>query len=241
MAGTLEQSHDDAHQRQSAALVEAEKLIDRLHRQAEEHREALVRAIHDDLGGLLVAAAMDLIQVQKRSSDLRLVNLGPLSRGTQSLQSAIEVGRRLVEQLRPSMLDNFGLFAALKWHLRQASKGSSAQLTESFPADEPGFDGEAVTTLFRVAEEAINLIFRRDGVMAAGVILELKEGSMTMKFSGDGVPELVNGVESGLARALTSMQHRIRSLGGTIILVQADNGTVLEALVPLQVYQTPAP
>ena len=81
------------------------------------------------------------------------------------------------------------------------------------------------------------MIFKRHGVLAAGVNLELKQNSMTMKFSDNGVPELVDGVEVGLANALSSMQHRIRALGGTIVLAQSEDGTVLEALVPLQLQE----
>jgi hypothetical protein len=51
----------------TGALSHAEDLIDRLHREAEKHRETLARAIHDDLGGLMVSAAMDLLSVQKHS------------------------------------------------------------------------------------------------------------------------------------------------------------------------------
>lgn len=91
----------------------AEDLIDRLHGEAETDRAALTRTIHDDLGGLMVSAAMDLTSVRQRLP------------------------------LRPSILDNFGLFAALKWQLKKASEGTSAQLTESYLA----FSGVSADTL----------------------------------------------------------------------------------------------
>ena len=94
----------------------------------------------------------------------------------------------MVEELRPSILDNFGLFAALKWQLKQASEGSGARLTESFPATEPLFQAAALTTLFRVAEEPINMIFKRHGVMAAGINLQIEDGAITMQFFGDATP-----------------------------------------------------
>ena len=76
-----------------------------------------------------MSAAMDLILVQKRASERNNENLRPLDRGALSLQAAIQMGRDLVEQLRPSILDNFGLFAALKWHLNRASAGSGGELS----------------------------------------------------------------------------------------------------------------
>lgn len=217
-----------------AALSEAEDLIDRLHDEAETHREVLTRAIHDDLGGLLVSAAMDFTSVRQRLPELDLPILEQLERGRKSLQLAIALSRRMVEELRPSILDNFGLIAALKWQLKQASEGSGAKLTETYPAAEPFFQPAALTALFRIAQEAIKMIFNRGSVKAAGISLHLENGGITMRFTDDGIPHMVGGLEVGAASAVTSMKHRIRALGGTVELLRTEAGvTVLKAYMPL--------
>lgn len=230
----MEKSSESGVERRRA-LEQAEELIDRLHAEAETHRKSLARAIHDDLGGLLVSAAMDFTSVQQHLSEPDFAILELLERGTQTLRSAIDLSRRMVEELRPTILDNIGLFAALKWQLKQASEGSGARLTESFPPTEPSFQPNALTALFRVAEEAIGMMFKRGGVMAADINLQIEDDAITMQFFDDGVPVMAEGVEVGSASALTSMQHRIRALGGTVELLRTDSGgTLLRAHMPLR-------
>ena len=80
----------------------------------------------------------------------------------------------MVEELHPTILDNFGLFAALKSSLSRASKGTEAHLSQNFPANEPQFTAADSTAPFRIAEEAINMIFRRDGVRSLASIWQSK-------------------------------------------------------------------
>jgi signal transduction histidine kinase len=220
--------------RRLAALGDAEDLIDRLHAEAEAHRASLAREIHDDLGGLMVSAAMDFTSVRRGLQDIDAAILKQLDRGKKTLESAIDLSRRMVEELRPSILDNIGLFAALKWQLKKASEGSSVQLTESYPASEPAFQPGASTALFRIAQEAIAMIFNRNSVGAAEVNFQVDDGRILMRFTDDGIPNLVDGEEVGALSALTSMKHRIRALGGTVEQRRTDSGgSELTACMPL--------
>jgi signal transduction histidine kinase len=234
-------SDDQASRRRHAALGDAEDLIDRLHAEAEAHRSALAREIHDDLGGLMVSAAMDLTSVLRGLPDIDASLLKQLDRGKKTLESAIDLSRRMVEELRPSILDNFGLFAALKWQLKKASAGSSVRLTENYPASEPAFQPAASTALFRVAQEAIAMIFTRKSVAAAEVTFQVENGRILMRFTDDGIPHLVDGQEVGALSALTSMKHRIRALGGTVELRRTDSGgSELTACMPMSELPPPA-
>ena len=69
----------------TAALSAAEDLIDRLLLEAETYRSLLAQVIHDDLGGLMVSTAMDLVLVQRQATELNLLAIGPLERGRKSL------------------------------------------------------------------------------------------------------------------------------------------------------------
>lgn len=220
--------------RRTAALAEAEALIDRLYAESEAHREELSQAIHDEMGALLVSAAMDFTSVRQKVASLDVTVREQLDRGRSTLQSAVDVSRRMVEDLRPSILNNFGLFAALKWQLKRASDGSAAELTENYPVIEPHFHPRALTALFRVAQEAIGLIFNRGSVTAAGINIQVENGGILMVFTDNGIPTMVGGFEVGAADALASMKHRIRALGGTIELLRTDaSGTVVKAFMPL--------
>ena len=94
-------TESETSERRLAALSEAEDFIDRLHSEAETQREALSRTIHDELGGFLVSAAMDFTSVRQRLPELDVPILEQLERGRKTLESAIALSRRMVEELRP--------------------------------------------------------------------------------------------------------------------------------------------
>lgn len=69
---------------------------------------------------------------------------------------------------------------------------------------------------------------------AVSLNLQIENAGITMRFTDDGTPELVDGREGGAASSITSMKHRIRALGGTVdLLPREDGGTVLTAHLPL--------
>jgi signal transduction histidine kinase len=71
-------------------------------------------------------------------------------------------------------------------------------------------------------------------VKTAGIGLQIENDGITMRFTDDGIPNVVGGLEVGAASAMTSMKHRIRALGGTVELLRTDApGTALKAHMPL--------
>ena len=107
------------------ALREAESLITHLQVTTEADKAKLARKLHDELGGLMVSALMDLGSVQQLQHDINGPARQRLDRVKETLEAAIDLKRRVIEELRPSILDNFGLFAALRWHLRRLYEGSN--------------------------------------------------------------------------------------------------------------------
>ena len=101
------------------ALLEAESLIAHLHQNSESEKSRLTRELHDDLGGLMVSAVMDLSSVTRRLATSDPEAHQKFERIRSTLESAIDLSREMIEGLRPSILDNFGLFAALRWQLKR--------------------------------------------------------------------------------------------------------------------------
>jgi signal transduction histidine kinase len=216
------------------ALVEAEALIAHLHANAETEKLFLTQELHDDLGGLLVSAIMDLSSARTRLPPMDPRLQAQFERIRKTLESAIDHSRRMAEELRPSILDNFGLFAALQWQLKRASRESNAICTEAYPDVEPQFQSAALTALFRIAQDALAMTFKRESVKSADLNVRVEDGAVWMKFSDDGVPVMLDGKETGAANAIASMRHRIRVLGGTVDMNRtADGGTVLTAWMPM--------
>src|ERR1700760_1957253 len=128
-----------------------------LHNAAELQSLALHTTLHDEFGGLIVAATMDLASVTAEwTGD------GPferrLRRAHQAMMSAVDLKRRLSEELRPSLLDNIGLFAALRWHTRSGCERSGAKCSQNYPDQELSLTPAAMTTLYRIAQESLVLV-----------------------------------------------------------------------------------
>jgi hypothetical protein len=104
---------------------------------SEQEKSALSRELHDELGGLLVAARMDLSWLQQRlpTSDPSIEQR--FKRIHESLSAGVDLKRRVVEELRPTLLDNMGLFAALRWQFKETCRRAGLKCTETIPESEP--------------------------------------------------------------------------------------------------------
>ncbi len=111
-----------------ARTTELRDLSRHMSRVAETEKHALARELHDELGGLLVAMRMDISQIRKRSGSTEDPDLqARWARVEQAVAQGLELKRRVIEDLRPTLLDNMGLFTALRWLGSQTSE--QAQLT----------------------------------------------------------------------------------------------------------------
>jgi signal transduction histidine kinase len=218
------------------ALLEAETLITRLLASTETHRTLLAREVHDELGGLVVSAIMDLSSALRRLPALDPSIKIQFDRIRQTLEDTVDRSRKMVEELRPSILDNFGLFAALQWQLKKSGRSSSAICTEAYPDVEPLFGPDASIMLFRVAQEALAMMFARGMLKSADLTVRVEDGDLFMRFTDDGVPVMSDGEqEDGAANALVSMRQRLRALGGQVNLSRtAGGGSVLTARLSLR-------
>jgi signal transduction histidine kinase len=215
------------------ARLEFEGLVTYLQNTTEINNTALSHELHDELGGLMVAAVMDLDAVSRVDPPLSQIALNRLERVKETLQQAIVLKRRVIEELRPSILDNFGLFAALRWQLKKTWDNLDIVSTENYPAVEPAFDSHAAIALFRIAQEALSLATKRASVKSTDLTVSVDQGNLSMRFSDDGVPS-AEAQTGKPAMILASMRHRIRVLGGNVQISRTEAGaTVLTVSMPL--------
>jgi signal transduction histidine kinase len=213
--------------------LECEGLVTHLQNAAELKDTALSHELHDDLGGLMGAAVMDLEAVRCVKPALSQNALNRVDRVKRTLEQAITLKRRVIEELRPSILDNFGLFAALRWQLKKTWGHSDVISTETFPDVEPQFESHVATSLFRIAQEALSIALKRASVKSTDLTVCADHGKFLMRFSDDGVPNVEMRTEDP-AMILASIRHRIRMLGGSVQLFSAEAGaTVLTVSMPL--------
>lgn len=212
--------------------LECEGLVTHLQNTAELKDTALSHELHDELGGLMQAAVMDLDAVRRIRPSLTQSALNRVDRVKETLEQAIDLKRRVIEELRPSILDNFGLFAALRWQLKKTWGNSDVVWTQTYPNVEPQFKSHAAIALFRIAQEALSIALKRASIKSTDLTVSVYQGNFWMRFSDDGVPNAESQTVDPMI--LASMRHRIRVLGGTVQISSTDAGaTVLTASMPL--------
>ncbi len=216
---------------------ELEALSTHLQNVSEQERSALARELHDELGSLLVAARMDLSWLQRRlPTEDPTVKLR-WQRIQDGLDAGVNLKRRVVEQLRPTLLDNMGLFAALRWQLQESCGRAGIRCTETYPDPEPRFSASASIAVFRMVQEALTNILKHARARSVDLFMDVDETAdmFTIRITDDGVgipPERVTGLVG--SHGLASMRHRMTALGGKWEIGRgANGGTILTAHLAL--------
>src|SRR5688572_8515316 len=125
-----------------------------LQMQSEHEKAALARELHDSLGGLLTPAKMDLAWLEARlGSDPQYAPR--LKRLSDLIDEGIDLKRRIIEALRPSLLDHLGLATALQWHVDDACKAADVSCTLLFSDEVGRLPADVEITLYRLVQEIV--------------------------------------------------------------------------------------
>jgi signal transduction histidine kinase len=201
---------------------------------SEQEKSALSRELHDELGGLLVAARMDLSWLQQRMPTADPAIEQRFKRIHDSLSAGVDLKRRVVEELRPTLLDNMGLFTALRWQFKETCRRTGLHCTETIPETEMKFSPDASIGVFRVAQEALTNILKHAEAKSADLAVLIEGDTLTLRISDDGKGIPKNRVGISTSHGLVAMRHRIAGLGGVWdIRTPSSGGTVVTALIPL--------
>jgi signal transduction histidine kinase len=201
---------------------------------SEEEKSALSRELHDELGGLLVAARMDLSWLQQKlpTSDPNIEQR--FKRIHESLSAGVDLKRRVVEELRPTLLDNMGLFTALRWQFKETCRRAGLKCTESIPDTEPKFNPDAAIGVFRIAQEALTNILKHAEAKSADLVIGIESDLFVLRVADDGKGIPPNRLQTITSHGLASMRHRINALGGSWeVRSPSSGGTIMTAQIPL--------
>lgn len=192
----------------------------------EEERRRLRRDLHDGVGPTLAAMSMKLEVLNDRvAPDDRAI----VSQLGEEVQETITDIRRLVYELRPPALDEFGLVPALSEQATRLS-ASGAQFKVRGPIDMPQLPAAAEVATYRIALEAMTNVSKHAGATACEVELSLNGGiRLTVSDNGDG---FAPGARHGVG--MSSMRERAAEIGGDLTVETSGEGTVVSAVLPLE-------
>jgi signal transduction histidine kinase len=201
---------------------------------SEQEKSALSRELHDELGGLLVAARMDLSWLQQRLPTGEPAIEQRFKRIHESLSAGVDLKRRVVEELRPTLLDNMGLFTALRWQFKESCRRTGLTCSERIPEIDLKFNADAAIGVFRVAQEALTNILKHAEAKAAALSVDIQNDTFILQVSDDGRGIMPSRLKTSTSHGVSSMKHRIAALGGSWdVHSPASGGTVVTARIPM--------
>jgi PAS domain S-box-containing protein len=210
----------------------------RLMEAQEAERQSLARELHDEIGQVLTAVRINLQSIQ-RSGGTNL-NISQLDESVAIVDDALGRVRELSIDLRPSLLDDLGLSAALRWYVdRYAQRtGIIAEVLDGFQ-DGGRLPRELETACFRIAQAALTNVARHARASSVSVQLERLRGKMLLTVIDDGVgfdlDHLRKNALAASALGLRGMEERALAVGGYIKIDSgAGRGTRVRAAFPLR-------
>ena len=225
---------EDLEREVSTRTRELTELSNHLQQVSEAEKRALARELHDELGALLVAVKMDLSQLRRHlptgdpDIDKRWARI------QSALSEGIDLKRRVIEQLRPTLLDNMGLCAALKWQLQETCGRAGLECRDHFPQDEPSIPSDAAIAIFRVVQESLTNVIKHARAKSVDVSVEILSSNLVVTVEDDGIGLSTEQPNLPGLHGLSSMRHRVRSLGGQLTIGPGEGrGTRVRIVVPL--------
>ena len=188
------------------------RLVTHMQNTLEAEKSALAKELHDELGGLITAAKMDMQWLSARiGGSLDAASDEKFKSVMQMLNQAMTMKRRVVENLRPSLLDHFGLAVALRSHYEENCRSSGIDCVASLPDETIELPSATQLALFRVAQQVLASVLARGNAKHVELVLESEEGGYSLLIGDDGA-----AFDETFDRALVGLRHRIQGMGGTL-------------------------
>jgi signal transduction histidine kinase len=215
----------------TAALTELSNYLQTVR---EEERAKLARDIHDELGGILVSAKMDVNWAEERVRRADTAAAAKLERALKTLDDGVQIKRRIIEELRPTLLDNLGLSAALEWQLHEICDRAGLACEIATPEDDSAIPPTVSIALFRILQEALTNVLKYARASRVSVDLAVADGSVMLVIEDDGIGIQDNAHSNRLSHGISGMRQRVRALRGEFsIRRRREGGTMIEVHVPL--------
>jgi PAS domain S-box-containing protein len=201
----------------------------------EEERTHIAREIHDELGQQLTVLKMDVSWLNKKLAAAESSVKEKLKDLLNLLEGAVKSVRRISSELRPSLLDDLGLIAAIEWHLKEFEKRAGIKV--KFYADEPelSLPEETRTGLFRIFQESLTNVARHANAKKVSVSLKRKGGEIVLSIEDDGNGFDKMKVADKKTLGILGMEERSSMMGGKYQINSIPGeGTIVEVSVPFE-------
>lgn len=210
-------------------------LSEYLQKAREEERTFIAREIHDELGQILTGIKLDLSWIKTKSPQMAEELSTRLIAAIDLTNVAINSVKRIATSLRPVVLDDFGLTAAIEWLCLQFNQKNNITLNLKLETGEHIFPKDLSTTVFRICQEALTNISRHSNATHVDVEMRVEDRVLRLVIRDNGIGLKTEMKASSLG--IMGMRERAESLGGELdIATNESNGVTLELKVPYDEY-----
>jgi len=225
----------EAQQEIRESREQLRRLASHLESVREEERARLAREIHDELGGILTALKMDISWMQRQLGDAPALE-EKLTTMTGLTDSAIRTMRRIITDLRPSVLDDLGLIPAIEWQLSEFRKHSGLEMDLDVAAqsDMPALSPAHAVAVFRIFQESLTNIARHAGARTVRVAVGQTPEAFVLTVDDDGRGMTEQTPAGRSSYGILGMRERARHLGGELSIAPREGGgTRVRLTLPL--------
>ncbi|MET0091889.1 MAG: response regulator [Sedimenticola sp.] len=231
----------EAEQELELSRERLRSLSNHLQQVREDEKKHIAREIHDELGGMLTAIKLDADWLQEQLDDKYYDAAAKIADMTELVLDSI---RRIVTELRPTLLDDMGLWAALEWQLGEFDKRTGIQCilkTEcddsdaSIGCDKTTFSPKVSIVLFRVVQEALTNIYRHASATRVDIACALVDEKVNLSIRDNGIGFDDALIDKPSSHGIRGMYERAGSMGGSLqIESQSGSGTLIRISLPLE-------
>ena len=214
----------------------------RLQMVREEERKHIAREIHDELGGSLTGIKMDFSVLAKtackiKEESLKNSLLNQIRITTKLVDDTIRTVRKISAELRPGILDDLGILAALEWQLNDFQKRTGIHCEWISSLKEIDMDEHETMALFRIFQETLTNVFRHADATEVHVRFCAKENNYVLEVKDNGKGITKNNTDNKMSLGLLGMRERALAVGG-LINVEGRSGSGTKVTVEIPVKQT---
>ncbi|HEY4903953.1 MAG TPA: PAS domain-containing protein [Candidatus Sulfotelmatobacter sp.] len=202
----------------------------------DEERRRIARELHDSVGQLLAALAMNIAALNRDPQRLPPDVARMAAESISLLDQANREIRTMSHLLHPPLLDEVGLESTLRWYVDGFTERSGIQVGLQISVGAERLPQETELTVFRVVQECLANIHRHSSSKTASIRIEFQDGwlNMQIKDAGKGIPaeKQIEGLDGQLGVGIRGMRERLRLLGGTLEIESNSAGTTVRAMLP---------
>jgi PAS domain S-box-containing protein len=225
-----------AEEKLQSSYKQIKQLVTHLQDIREQERTNMAREIHDELGQQLTGLKMYISWLNKKVLNQEPDIKEKFNAAIELIEDTIKSVRKISMDLRPSMLDDLGLLAALEWQSNEFEKRSGINTEFINQTENRDIPARLKTGLFRIYQESLTNVARHADAKKIVSSLKFDKNNLVLTITDDGKGFAFKNIESKKTLGLFGMKERTMEMGGKYeIISEPGNGTTVSVIVPLNI------